>query len=101
LIKFKFFLLIKQLVASYDPSTNTTVSLTNNLVGGQMYYLKAIASLTGGKLNISLNAKMYNSSLNTNTSSMVKTEVQKITVASTIVKETTVFIYKKIVLFYL
>jgi hypothetical protein len=60
-----------------------------------MYYLQAIASLTGGKLNISLNAKMYNSSLNTNTSSMVKTEVQKITVASTIIKETTVFIYKK------
>ncbi len=89
------FLLIKILVASYDPSTNTTVSLTNNLVGGLMYYLQAIASLTGGKLNISLNAKMYNSSLNTNTSSMVKTEVQKITVASTIIKESTVFIYKK------
>ena len=57
-----------------------------------MYYLHAIASLTGRKLNISLNAKMYNSNLNTNTSSMVKTEVQKITVTSTIIKETTVFI---------
>jgi hypothetical protein len=60
-----------------------------------MYYLQAIASLIGGKLNISLNAKMYNSSLNTNTSSMVKTEVQKITVASTIIKETTVYLFIK------
>ena len=69
---------------------NSSVSLTRTLQGGQMYYLQAIASKTGGGLTISLNAKMYNSTLNGKTSSMVKTEVQKITVSSTIVQETTV-----------
>ena len=61
-----------------------------------MYYLQAIASKAGGNLNINLNTKMYTAYLNTNTSSMIKTEVQKITISSTIIKEETVYLKTKL-----
>ena len=39
---------------------------------------------------------MYTAYLNTNTSSMIKTEVQKITISSTIIKEETVYLKTKL-----
>jgi hypothetical protein len=53
--------------------------------------LQAIASKTSGALKIDLNAKMYNTNLNGNTSAMVKTEIQDVEISSVIVPETTVF----------
>lgn len=77
-------------MASYDFSTNSNVAQTATLQGGKMYYLQAIASKRGGGLSINLNTKMYNSTLNGKTSSMVKTEVQAINIQSKIIQETTV-----------
>jgi hypothetical protein len=57
------------------------------------YYLQVIASTYGGSISIQVNTKMFNSTLNGPTSSMVKTEVQKMTVSSLPIPETTVFIF--------
>ncbi len=53
--------------------------------------MQAIASKTSGALKIDLNAKMYDTNLNGNTSAMVKTEIQDVEISSVIVPETTVF----------
>ena len=62
-----------------------------NLIHSIRYYLQAIASRSGGFLNIDLNTKMYNSNLNGDTSSLIVTETQIINITSTINQEATVF----------
>ncbi len=52
--------------------------------------MEAIASRTNGGLYIDVNTKMLDTTLCGKVSSMVKTEVQEIEIASTVVPETTV-----------
>ena len=55
--------------------------------------MQVIASTNNvGSIKIQVNTKMFSSTLNGPTSSMVKTEVQQITVSSLPILETTVFI---------
>ena len=55
--------------------------------------MQVIASTNNvGSITIQVNTKMFSSTLNGPTSSMVKTEVQQITVSSLPILETTVFI---------
>ena len=70
------------------------MAITKSLEGGKIYYLQAIASSTVGSLKISLNAKMYNTTLNGKMSAMIKTEEQVIEINSTVVQETNVSAFK-------
>jgi hypothetical protein len=68
------------------PPTNTTVTLQ----ASQRYYVKLVASIQGGLLSASANAKMFDSKLSGKVSSMVKNEVQEIEITSTTIPEKTV-----------
>ena len=51
------------------------------------YYFELIGSRQSGSLNLALNAKMLDTTLNDQVSSNVKNEIQNIIISSTIVKE--------------
>ena len=78
----------KQLVASVNGATVTNNKVT--LQASKSYYIKLVASKSGGALTVSANAKMFNSKLNGKISSMVKTEVQEIEISSNVIPEKTV-----------
>ena len=85
-------------MAPFNSGTSTKVT-TIALQATKSYYIKVVASKQGGSLKLSVNAKMYNSSLNSKVSSFIKTEVQDIEITSTIVTEKTVTI-KNVFLFW-
>jgi hypothetical protein len=59
-------------------------------IKNQRYYIEVISSKEAGGLNLALNAKMLDSTLNTKFSSYVYNEIQEIALSSTVVSESNV-----------
>lgn len=57
------------------------------------YYIEVISSRASGGLNLALNAKMLDSTLNTKVSSYVFTEIQDLVFSSTVVQESNVILF--------
>ena len=51
------------------------------------YYFKVVATKSGGKLTLSVNGKMYNTSLTESDSGFVLNEIQAIEISSVIIPE--------------